>query len=106
VAEAGRNFARHSPQRQHRIRLQAKTVRYAIDCLAPVLPRRLSGAVRRALARFQDAAGRAQDATVALEAVGRLTRSAALHGDLAAWAAKRRSKPAHKAQRLAARLSA
>ena len=106
VGEAGRNFAEVSPRRQHRIRQQAKTVRYAIDCLAPVLPHRLQGAVRRALVRFQDAAGRVQDSSVAAAAVQRLTRSAALHRELAAWAAQRRAKPAQKAQRLAARLSA
>ena len=106
VGEAGRNFAEVSPRRQHRIRQQAKTARYAIDCLAPVLPHRLQGAVRRALVRFQDAAGRVQDSSVAAAAVQRLTRSAALHRELAAWAAQRRAKPAQKAQRLAARLSA
>ena len=106
VAEAGRKFAQHSPRRQHRIRQQAKTARYAIDCLAPVLPHRLQGAVGRALVRFQDAAGRVQDSSVAAAAVQRLTRSAALRRELAAWAAQRREKPAQKAQRLAARLSA
>jgi len=106
LADAGRNFARHSPQRQHRIRLQAKTVRYAIDCLAPMLPGRLQGAVRRALGRFQEAAGRAQDARVALAAVQRLTRSAELRRAAAHWAAAQRAKSAGKARRLAARLSA
>lgn len=106
LAEAGRDFARHSPERQHRIRLQAKTVRYAIDALGPLLPRRVQGPVRRALARFQEAAGRAQDAQVAVAAVHRLSRSAVLRREAAVWAAANRARPVAKAQRLAARLSA
>jgi len=105
VVELGRDFARHSPQRQHRIRVQAKTVRYAIDCLASVLPGRLQGKQRRALVRFQDAAGRAQDAMVALAAVQRLTRSVALRRAAATWAAAQRARSAGKAQGLVARLS-
>ncbi len=106
LAEAARDFSGHSPERQHRIRLQAKTVRYAIDSLDALLPRRIRGAVRRALARFQEAAGRAQDAQVALAAVHRLSRSVALRREAAAWATASRARPVAKAQRLAARLSA
>jgi inorganic triphosphatase YgiF len=105
VARAGLELARRSPQRQHRIRLQAKTVRYAIDALEAVLPPRLQGPGRRALARFQDAAGRAQDALVVVAAVQRLTRSAALRGAVAAWAAQRRRKAIAKAQGYAGRLT-
>jgi inorganic triphosphatase YgiF len=105
VARAGLGLSRCSPQRQHRIRLQAKTVRYAIDALASVLPSKLRGAGRRALARFQDAAGRAQDALVVVAVAQRLTRSAPLRRAVAQWAAARRRKAIARAEKAAARLN-
>jgi inorganic triphosphatase YgiF len=106
VAKAARGFARRSAQRQHRIRVQAKTLRYGIEILSGFLPRNSAAEARRALARFQDAAGRAQDLRVLVAAVERLTRSARLRRAARAWAREGRAKAVAKAQGLAARLSA
>ena len=106
LARAAGTLSRCTPQRQHRIRLQGKTVRYAIDALAAVLPPRLQATSRRALARFQDAAGRAQDAIVMQAAIERLSRSAPLRHSVAQWAAARRRKAIAKAEKAAGRLSA
>jgi inorganic triphosphatase YgiF len=106
VVKAARGFARRSAQRQHRIRVQAKTLRYGIEILSGFLPRTNAAEARRALARFQDAAGRAQDLRVLVAAVERLTRSAPLRRRARAWARDGRRKAVAKAQGLAAHLSA
>jgi len=106
VAVAARGFSRRSPQRQHRIRLQAKAVRYAIDILGEVLPRKRSRAARRALARFQDAAGHAQDMCVLVRSIARLTRSATLRRAALEWTEAQRARAIAEAQRHADALSA
>ena len=105
VAAAGARFARLDAKRQHQARLQAKALRYAIELLAPCLPRVLAQAPQRAVARFQEAAGRARDAVVLQAAIAQLTRSPRLRAAAAAWAAPRHDKAAQRVERAAAKLA-
>lgn len=105
LADGGGHFARHGAARQHRLRRQAKALRYAIELLAPALPGALRGAPLRALRRFQDAAGRARDAVLLADGVARLSRSAVLRAAAGTWARARHEKAAQRAQRAAAKLA-
>jgi len=105
VAAVGARFAGLDAKGQHQARLQAKALRYAIELLAPCLPPALAQAPLRAVARFQEAAGRAHDAVVLQAAIARLTRSPRLRAAAAAWAAPRHDKAAQRVERAAAKLA-
>ncbi len=106
LAADARGFAAQPPARQHRVRRRAKAVRYALVVFAQFLPRRTLRAVIRRLVRFQDAAGRVQDAALARTLARRLTRSARLRARIDAWAQSGAQAAASRAQRLALRISA
>ena len=86
LARAARAFARLSEERQHKLRIEAKRLRYALEMLRGVLPRRPWRADQRALARFQRATGAVRDSAQAQALVERLTRSAALRAACGRWA--------------------
>jgi triphosphatase len=104
LSKAARGFAKASMARQHKIRLQAKSLRYGIETLRAVLP----GAVRksdlRLLSRFQDAAGCARDLALAGAELRGLTRARPLLRQIEAWSRAQKRAGLGKAQRLAAHL--
>ncbi|SPE34927.1 putative Adenylate cyclase [Burkholderiales bacterium] len=104
LAVAARSFARLPAERQHKIRIQAKGLRYGIEMLQASLPKRIRRGALLGLTRFQDAAGSARDALLVQLAVARLTRSAAIRRQVQQWAQSRQSTAIGKAQRLAAYL--
>jgi inorganic triphosphatase YgiF len=104
LAKAARGFAGASAVRQHKIRLQAKNLRYAVETLRGLAPGALRDAELRTLSRFQDAAGCARDLALARAALGRLTRSRSLRRQIADWTQEHQRDGLEKAQQLAAKL--
>lgn len=105
LARAARAFARLSEERQHKLRIEAKRLRYALEMLRGVLPRRPWRADQRALARFQRATGAVRDGAQAQAMVGRLTRSAALRAACGGWARTQAQRQVARARRAAALLA-
>lgn len=66
VAAAVRDLDSADPVALHRLRKRLKRLRYVTEALLPVLPRRRTTRVLRALQRALDALGRCHDETVAL----------------------------------------
>jgi len=85
VAAGARRFARLSLVRQHKVRIQAKNLRYGMEMMRRVLPKGGRRTYLRALAQFQDAAGGARDAALAQTAIARLTRSGAVLRQVREW---------------------
>ncbi len=104
VLEAAKGFARLSAEKQHRVRVLAKRLRYALDFFAVALPGRAAAAYVGALAALQDELGAVNDATVARARLRGLARSGALREALDAWAARARRAHARAAERRIARL--
>jgi len=78
---AARNLAPLTPEERHRLRLRVKAARYAVELLAPLLPRkRALRYVRRARA-LQDALGVECDATRARALLRRLGEPASAGAD-------------------------
>jgi triphosphatase len=63
-------------QQQHRVRIRAKRLRYALDLFAPALPAKRTRRYIAALAKLQDELGALNDAVVAAERVPALARAA------------------------------
>ncbi len=101
LASAARSFAKASGERQHKLRILAKTLRYGLEMLPDALPEGARARTLRALTRFQDASGSVCDAALAARMVRRLTRSLALREQLRDWVRLRQRKCSAKAQRLA-----
>lgn len=76
--EAARFFVALSPERQHRVRILAKRLRYALDLFAVALPKKTTAAFHDRLAELQDVLGEMNDIAVAKTQWPRLTRSADL----------------------------
>ena len=73
-----RGFVDLGRKRQHRVRILAKRLRYALDLLAPTLARpRQAADYVEALAELQDSLGELNDAAVARERLGQLAPSRA-----------------------------
>lgn len=104
LTKAARSFAGASTARQHKIRLQAKSLRYAVVTLRGVVPGAMPGSQLRTLGRFQDAAGSARDLALAESALRRLTKSSLLHRQIADWTREQRRIGLDKAKRLAAEI--
>jgi inorganic triphosphatase YgiF len=104
LAKAARSFDKASARRQHKIRLQAKNLRYAYETLRAVLPDEVRKSELRTLSRFQDAAGSARDLAQAAASLESLPHSGALHGQIKAWTQGRRREGLQQARRLAATL--
>lgn len=105
LAASARDFARLNEARQHKLRIEAKRLRYATEMVRVVLPKRGLRARLRALSRFQKAAGGARDCLQAQQMVERLSRSTAVVESCRMWCRERFVVEAAKAQRLAADLA-
>jgi inorganic triphosphatase YgiF len=101
LAKAARGFAKASMARQHKIRLQAKSQRYAIEALRGVAPQAEHKGEQRVLARFQDAAGCARDLALARRALRGLTHSRPLLRQIDDWTRAQKRAGLEKACRLA-----
>jgi inorganic triphosphatase YgiF len=102
--EAAHAFAELSADKQHRVRILAKRLRYALDFFAVALPARAVAAYGRRLAALQDELGAINDAAVAHARLRKLARSRALREALDAWAARTRRDRAPAVERRLARL--
>jgi len=77
-----RNFARLNPAERHMARIAAKKMRYAADAFAPLYGKR-GGRFIAALAKLQNALGRANDAHIGMQLLRALPKkSAAISFDL------------------------
>lgn len=102
--ESARAFAGLSVERQHRVRILAKRLRYALDFFAAALPGGPAAAYARRLAALQDELGALNDAAVAHARLRAFARPRALRDALDAWAARTRIERAIAAERRLARL--
>lgn len=73
---------------RHRLRIQAKRLRYALEGFAPLLPAARVERCRAALVSLQDDLGRAQDAAVARRALRRLAAPDSLQRFARRWLAR------------------
>jgi inorganic triphosphatase YgiF len=102
--DAAHAFTGLSVEKQHRVRLLAKRLRYALDFFAAALPGRIAAAYSRRLAALQDELGALNDAAVAHARLRALARPRALRDALDAWAARTRTERAIAVERQLARL--
>jgi inorganic triphosphatase YgiF len=102
--EAARGFAGLSAEQQHRVRILAKRLRYALDFFAVALPQRAAAAYVKELAALQDELGALNDVAVARARLRRLLRPGALRDALDAWAARMRRAHVLAAERRVERL--
>ncbi len=84
-ARRGARFSRLSDRERHKLRIAAKRLRYVLEAAHAAFPKKAARDTMHALEQFQDAAGRGVDATVAREAIARLTRSAAVRTEARKW---------------------
>jgi inorganic triphosphatase YgiF len=66
LVSRARDIGRLDATERHRLRVEAKRVRYAIEALAPMLPAKRVKAYLKAIAALQDDLGEANDAVVAV----------------------------------------
>jgi triphosphatase len=86
-------------EEQHRVRIRAKRLRYALDLFAAALPAKANARYVEQLARLQDELGALNDAVVAAHGLPRLARAAAIDAAPAlAWLDGRRQLHALKAE--------
>ncbi len=84
--EAARGFARHSADEQHRVRILAKRLRYALEFFAVALPAPATAAYVERLATLQDELGALNDTVVARARLRQLARSRPLRAAIDEWA--------------------
>lgn len=106
LVDAAHAFAGLSAEKQHRVRILAKRLRYALDVFAVALPERAAAAYGRRLAALQDELGAINDAAVAHARLRKIARSRALREALDAWAAAARRRAVRAAVRRLAQLRA
>jgi triphosphatase len=80
-----RFFAALTPERRHRVRIQAKRLRYALDLFSVVLPKRATARYIDATAELQDLLGELNDAAVARTMFLQLGRGAKLPKAVDQW---------------------
>jgi inorganic triphosphatase YgiF len=80
-----RGFARLTTHQRHRVRIQAKRLRYALDLLSVALPERAAADYIDALSHLQDALGELNDVTVAVVSLTSLTGKRGIRRALKAW---------------------
>jgi CHAD domain-containing protein len=104
--EAAQFFVALPVERQHRVRIRAKRLRYALDLFADALPAKPTARYVGQLALLQDELGAINDAVVAAALVRRLARAA--RADAAAadeWLQQRRQQHALRAEAALAELA-
>lgn len=104
--ESARGFAELSEKRQHRVRIRAKRLRYAVDFFGAVLPPRSAARYTKRLAALQDELGLLNDIAVAAARLPALAASARQRAALRAWAHDARGRTVRGAARQLARLQA
>ena len=72
VLARGRDFARLDAAGRHRLRIEAKRLRYGVDGLSSLFPSQRTARYRRVLCELQDALGEANDAVTAARLVAQL----------------------------------
>ena len=93
-------------EQQHRVRIRAKRLRYALDLFAPALRSKPTRRYVDQLARLQDELGALNDAVVAAELAPRLARAAGMDAQPALdWLAQRRMRHALSAEAALAALA-
>lgn len=85
LLESAHFFAALPPERQHRVRILAKRLRYALDFLSVTLPAEPTERYVDALGEMQDVLGALNDAAVALDMVRRIARSAPILDAARRW---------------------
>jgi CHAD domain-containing protein len=103
---SARDFEALPAQRQHRVRIRAKRLRYALDFFAAALPRRAAADYTQRLAALQDELGALNDVAVAAARLQALAPSARLRAALRAWAESVRARHARAAARKLQKLQA
>lgn len=78
-------FTALSPSQQHRVRILAKRLRYALDLFAVGLPKEAAERYTDALAALQDALGQLNDAAVARRVLPQLSKALQLRRSARAW---------------------
>lgn len=101
---SAREFVELSEERQHRVRIRAKRLRYALDFFAAALPPRAADRYAKRLADLQDELGWLNDVAVAAARLPALARSRRLRTALRAWARATRERHVRAAARALARL--
>jgi inorganic triphosphatase YgiF len=104
LLKALRGYEHATLERQHKIRLQAKNLRYACEVLQGHAPQALDAAQLRALGRFQEVAGSARDLALARATLAPLSRARSLRRQLDEALRRQRRLGEQKARQLAARL--
>ena len=88
LTSARPDLAKLSPQGRHRLRILAKRQRYALELLAPLLPRGAPGRTLKLLSRLQQLLGEINDVYVAVSMLPSLTRSSELVRRAQRWSDK------------------
>ncbi len=101
---AARGFARLPAEKQHRVRILAKRLRYALEFFAVALPAPAVAAYVERLATLQDELGALNDAVVARARLYKLARARPLRAALDDWAARTQRELARAVERRLARL--
>jgi inorganic triphosphatase YgiF len=95
-----RHLARLTPAARHRVRIEAKRLRYAVEGFASLFPSRHAERYREALARLQDLLGEANDAATGARLIAEVDPPPALRRALRRQFAKRSRIAAAELERL------
>jgi len=98
-------FAVLPASQQHRVRIHAKRLRYALDLFACVLPSRSAASYGKKLAHLQDELGALNDIEVAMARLKKLGSAEGVGPEAVEWFAQRRQQHALKAEAALADLS-
>lgn len=104
--DSARRFEALSVERQHRVRIRAKRLRYALDFFAAALPARAVADYTQRLAALQDELGALNDIAVAAARLPALAPSARWRTSLRRWAEGARARHVRAAARALKKLRA
>ena len=99
-----RELERNAPERRHRLRIDAKRLRYAVEFFQPLYPGPAAGRQVKGLRALQDALGAINDAATAARLLEPLRPSAAFARFLRGWCGERERAGLEAARRALARL--
>lgn len=103
--KAAQFFVALAPERQHRVRILAKRLRYAIDVLAGAFARGATDAFSKALSSLQDVLGELNDVAVAQEVLAELASPSGERDALQSALAQRRQSLAVESEKALAALA-
>lgn len=87
LVTGARQLSALAPAERHRLRLEAKRLRYALEGFQSLLRRKRFAAYREVLSEIQDDLGRANDAAVATRLLGELDLPAPIANFIGGWLA-------------------